>query len=124
MLQTFTVKKADTTTDVVYALQGNSQTSASYIDQTSNLSNPRKITVNHTLKAAGQPGSDRHQVLVQSVVTDAASGQSKVISANLTLTVPRSADVSDTHVLDALAALKGYLNLSETESKLIDGMIP
>lgn len=123
MLTTFTVKKNDGTTDVVYSLQGNSTTDASYIDATSSLSAPRKVTVSHQLKAIGQQGSDRHQVLVQSVVLD-ANGVAQVISANLVLTVPRSAVATDTLVLDALAACVNYLALNGVKTALIDGIIP
>lgn len=123
MLTTFTVKKDDLTTNVVYSLMGNSSSDAQYIDASGNLSAPRKLTVSHQLKSVGSKGSDRHQVLVQHVYLDTL-GVSQVISANFTLSVPRSAFVTDTVVLDAIAALVNYLGLAGVKASLIDGIIP
>lgn len=123
MLSTFTVKKNDGTTDVVYTLQGNSTTEASYIDTTSSLSAPRKAIVSHQLKPTGSQGSDRHQVLFQSVVLD-ANNVPHTISVNMMLTVPRATVATDTLVLDAIAATVNYLGLSGIRAALIDGIIP
>lgn len=123
MLNTFTVKKDDGTTNVTYSLQGNSQTDASYIDATSSLSAPRKAVISHQLKPIGSAGSDRHQVLFQSVVLD-ANNVAHVISANIVLTVPRAAVATDTLAKDVLAAAVNYLALAGVKDALIDGIIP
>lgn len=123
MLNTFTIKKADGTTDVVYSLQSAASDSASYIDTTSSLSAPRTVKVSHTIKPIGSSGSDRHTVLAQSVVLD-ANNTSHIMSASLTWTVPRAAVATDTLSKDVLAAMVNYLNLSGVRDALIDGIIP
>lgn len=123
MLTTFTIKKSDGTTDVVYQLQGSNGNEASYIDPTSSLSAPRQVKVSHNVKPIGSTGSDRHTIIAQGVVVDAASA-SHVISASLTWTIPRSAAATDTLSKDVLAALTNYLNLSGVKDALIDGILP
>lgn len=123
MLATFTVKKADGTTDVTYSLQGNSSDGASYIDATSSLSAPRMVKVSHSLKPIGSTGSDRHTVLAQAVVLD-ANNLPQTMSASLTWTIPRSSVVTDTLSKDVLAALVNYLAISGVKDALIDGIIP
>jgi hypothetical protein len=123
MLTTFTVKKADGTTDVAYQLQSAAADSASYIDATSSLSAPRVVRVSHAIKPIGSAGSDRHTVLAQSVVLD-ANNVAQIMSASLTWTVPRSASATDALSKDVLAALVNYLNLSGVRDALIDGIIP
>lgn len=123
MLTSFTVKKADGTTDVAYQLQSAAADSASYIDTTSSLSAPRVFKVSHSIKPVGSAGSDRHTVLAQSVVLD-ANNVAQIMSASLTWTVPRSACATDALSKDVLAALVNYLNLSGVKDALIDGIIP
>lgn len=123
MLNTFTVKKADGTTDVVYSLQGTASDSASYIDASSSLAAPRQVKISHSIKPVGSTGSDRHTVLAQSVIQD-TNNVSHVISASLTWTIPRAAQVTDTLSKDCLAALVNYLALGGVKDSLIDGIIP
>lgn len=123
MLTTFTVKKADGTTDVAYQLQSAAADSASYIDTTSTLAAPRVIKISHSIKPIGSAGSDRHTVLAQSVVLD-ANNVAQIMSASLTWTVPRSASATDALSKDVLAALVNYLNLSGVRDALVDGIIP
>lgn len=123
MLSTFTVKKADGTTDVTYSLQSAASDSASYIDASSSLSAPRLVKVSHSLKPIGSTGSDRHTVLAQAVVLD-SSNTPQVMSASLTWTVPRSASATDTLAKDVLAALVNYTNIAGVRDALIDGIIP
>lgn len=122
MQNQFTVKKNDGTTDVIYTLQAPSEFKASYIDTTSSLSAPRKLTVVNTLKAIGQTGSDRHQVLCQHVYLD-ANNIAQVVSANITLSVPRNAVITDTLVLDCLMAPINYLQQAGVKTALLDGII-
>lgn len=123
MLNNFTVKKADGTTDVVYSLQGTSSSDASYIDSTSSLSAPRIVKVSHQLKPVGSTGSDRHSVIAQAVVLD-ANNVPHTMSASLTWTIPRAAVATDTLSKDVLAAVLGYLGLSGVKDAMIDGIIP
>lgn len=123
MLTTFQLKKADGTTNVAYSLQGSSQSSAQYIDPTSSLSAPRTLKVSHSLKSTGSKGSDRHTILVQSVVLD-ANNAPHTMSASLTWTIPRAAQATDVLSKDVVAALRGYLTLPGVEDALIDGIIP
>jgi hypothetical protein len=123
MLASFTIKKADGTTDVDYSLQGSSSNGASYIDTTSSLAQPRTIKVVHSIKPIGQQGSDRHTVTAQSVVLDTV-GNAHVMSASLTWTVPRSSAATETLSQDVLAAALNYLQLTDISSALIDGRIP
>lgn len=123
MLNTFTVKKADGTTDVTYSLQGTSQSEASYIDATSSLSAPRIVKVSHSLKAIGAQGSDRHTAIAQAVVLD-TNNVPHTISASLTWTIPRASVATDTLSKDVLAALVNYLALTGVKDALIDGIIP
>lgn len=123
MLSTFTVKKADGTTDVTYSLQSAASDSASYIDASSSLAAPRLVKVSHNLKPIGSTGSDRHTVLAQAVVLD-SNNAPQVMSASLTWTVPRSANATDILSKDVLAALVNYLNLAGVRDALIDGIIP
>lgn len=123
MLNSFTVKKADGTTDVTYSLQGTASDTASYIDASSSLAAPRQVRVSHSIKPVGSAGSDRHTVLAQSVVQD-ANNASHVISASLTWTVPRAAQATDSLSKDCLATLVNYLALVGVRDALIDGIIP
>lgn len=123
MLNTFTVKKADGTTDVVYSLQSASADSASYIDATSSLSAPRTVKISHSIKPIGSQGSDRHMVVAQSVVQD-ANNVAHVMSASLTWTVPRATQATETLSKDCLAALRNYLSLTGVVDAMIDGIIP
>lgn len=123
MLNTFTIKKADGTTDVTYSLQGASADSAAYIDATSTLSAPRILKISHQIKPTGSTGSDRHTVLAQAVVQDTMN-VSHVMSASLTWTVPRASQATETLNKDCLAALLGYLGLTGVKDALIDGILP
>lgn len=123
MLQTFTIKKADGTTDVVYNLQSAASDAASYIDATSTLSAPRTMKISHQIKPIGSSGSDRHTILAQSVVLD-ANNVPHIMSASLTWTVPRAAVATDTLAKDVLAAAVNYLNLVGVRDALIDGILP
>lgn len=123
MLNTFTIKKADGTTDVVYSLQGTSQDAASYIDASSSLASPRTVKVSHNVKPIGSSGSDRHTVIAQSVALD-TNNVAHVMSASLTWTIPRASVATDTLSKDVLAALVNYLALSGVKDALIDGIIP
>lgn len=123
MLQNFTVKKNDGTTDVVYYLQSNQGASATYMDTTSGLVNPRIVKITNVNKPAGQIGSDRHTVLAQSVVLD-SSNLPHTVSASLTWTIPRTSAVSETVMKDCLAACLNYLALSGVKDALIDGILP
>lgn len=123
MLQTFTIKKADGTTDVTYSLQSAASDSASYIDATSNLSAPRTVRVTHQLKPVGSTGSDRHSVLAQGVVLD-ANNIPHIMSCSITWTIPRAAVATDTLSKDVLAAAVNYLGLTGVRDALIDGILP
>lgn len=123
MLSTFTVKKADGTTDVVYNLQSAASSEASYIDATASLAAPRLVKISHSLKPIGSVGSDRHTVLAQSVVSD-SSGNPFVMSASVTWTIPRNALATDTLAKDCLVAALNYLNLVGVKDALIDGILP
>lgn len=122
MLQSFTVKKSDGTTDVVMSLQTTLANEASYVDKSLNLSAPRIMRVSHNLKAVGGKGSDRHNVLSQLIVVD-ANGIPFTISAGLTWTIPRSAAVTDTLAKDVLAGLLNYLALPGVKDDMLDGVI-
>lgn len=123
MLQTFTIKKADGTTDVVYNLQSAASDAASYIDATSTLSAPRTMKISHQIKPIGSSGSDRHTILAQSVVLD-INNVPHIMSASLTWTIPRAAVATDTLAKDVLAAAANYLNLAGVRDALIDGILP
>lgn len=123
MLQTFTIKKADGTTDVVYNLQSAASDAASYIDATSTLSAPRTMKISHQIKPIGSSGSDRHTILAQSVVLD-VNNVPHIMSASLTWTIPRAAVATDTLAKDVLAAAANYLNLAGVRDALIDGILP
>lgn len=123
MLNTFTVKKADGTTDVVYSLQSSSADAVSYIDASSSLAAPRLVKITHQTKPIGTQGSDRHTVLAQSVVLD-ANQLPHIMSASLTWTIPRASVATDTLSKDVLVALTNYLNLSGVKDALIDGIFP
>lgn len=123
MLNTFTVKKNDGTTDVVYSLQGTASDSAQYIDASSSLASPRTVKVSHSIKPVGSAGSDRHTVTAQSVVLD-TNNVAHIMSASLTWTIPRASTATDTLSKDCLVALTNYLNLSGVKDALVDGIIP
>lgn len=123
MLSTFTIKKADGTTDVVYNLQSAASSEASYIDASASLTAPRLVKISHSLKPLGSSGSDRHTVLAQSVVMD-ANNSPQIMSASLTWTVPRNTVVTDTLAKDVLMAAVNYLSLSGVKDALLDGILP
>lgn len=121
MQQTFTVKKSDGTTNVVYSLRSANGNSAEYVDATSSPSAPRLAKISHALKPIGSRGSDRHSILFQTVVLD-AEGLPHIVSTSVTITVPRAAVVTDTIVKDVIAATTGYLALAGVVDATIDGI--
>lgn len=124
MLSTFTIKKADGTSDAVYNLQSAATNEASYIDVSASLTAPRLLKISHSLKPIGSTGSDRHSILAQSVVSDPKTGAPNVISASLTWTVPRNAAATDTLAKDCLVAALNYLSINGVQDSLIDGILP
>lgn len=121
MQQTFTVKKSDGTTNVVYTLRSASGNAAEYVDATSSPSAPRLAKVSHSLKPIGSRGSDRHTILLQNVILD-SDNVPHIVSASVTITVPRAAVVTDVIVKDVIAATTGYLALPGVVDATIDGI--
>lgn len=122
MLQSFTVKKSDGTTDVTLSLQGTGPNEATYMDKTTSLQAPRTMRVSHNLKAPGQKGSDRHYINVQHVVLDPL-GLPGVVGVNVAITVPRNSNVNDVIIKDAIAVAVNYLGLAGVKEDLIDGIV-
>lgn len=123
MLQTLTVKALDNTTNVVYQLSNAGTNKAIYQDETSDLREPRLITISQSLKGIGAKGSDRHSVNTQHVEMDSESN-ANVIGVSTTITVPRSDAVSTAAVKEAVAQHLHALGLSGLTDALIAGRMP
>jgi hypothetical protein len=116
-----------------YTLQGVVGNKSSYINSTSSLRLPDALVVNHDIKGAGARGSDRHQVLKQFAV-ESDAGAVDINSINVTLSVPRNTGLTDTAVVNEVAATLSYFvgDLSSTQftkltavvAGLIDGVTP
>jgi hypothetical protein len=120
MQPSFIVKKSDGTTDVTYKLRSSGNTT-DYVDTSSSPAALRQAWISHSMKPIGSRGSDRHTVLFQSVVLD-ADGNPQIVSDSRTITVPRSAAVTDVIVKDVIAAQNGYWALSGMVDATLDGI--
>lgn len=120
MQPSFIVKKSDGTTNVTYSLRSSGAVTE-YIDTTSSPAAPRLARISHSMKPIGSRGSDRHTTLFQSVVLDDA-GMPQIVSDTRTITVPRSAAVTDVIVKDCIAASTGYWALAGMVEATLDGI--
>lgn len=120
MQPSFIVKKSDGTTDVTYKLRSSGAVTE-YVDATSSPAAPRLARISHSMKPVGSRGSDRHTTLFQSVVLD-ADGIPQIVSDTRTVTVPRSAAVTDAIVKDVIAAQNGYWALAGMIDATLDGI--
>lgn len=119
-------------TAVTYTLQGVVGSKSSYINSASSLRSPDALVINHDVKAPGAKGSDRHQVLKQFAVESVAGVD--INSVNISLSVPRNTSLTDTHVVNEVAAALSYFvgDLSSTQfqkltsivANLVDGVTP
>lgn len=119
-------------TATIYTLQGVVGAKSSYINSSSSLRAPDALIVNHDVKAPGAKGSDRHQVLKQFAV-ESDTGVD-INSVNVSLSVPRNTSLTDTHVVNEVAAAISYFvgdlspaqfsNLTAVVASLIDGVTP
>lgn len=107
---------------VTFTLQSVSGTKAEYINTASSLQNPEAAVISHDLKPAGSLGTDRHSLSFKKVVTD-ANGVPAVVSASLTLSVPRSSVVTEVMTQDVAAFVSNYLTEVRVAA-LIDGITP
>lgn len=104
-----------------------------YIDTTSTLTEPHLLVIDHSVKAAGAPGNDRHAVKVSSTKLD-SKGQTRTVSATIAWSVARGDAFSDTDSMQVLSeAVAYFLNTgaqatasynSTRAASLIDGVTP
>jgi len=109
--------------DVIFNLQSVVGTKATYIDASSNTTSPRLLIVNVDSKKPGAKGSDRAQVLYQSIKIDTVTGASVVLSDQSGRTRPRTTLFSAKEQLDAAAFVKNYRLLSGVEDAFDEGRV-
>jgi hypothetical protein len=89
---------------VTYNLQNYPQNGAQRIDVSRASNEPRTLLIQHTASGKGSAVVDRH--LISAKVTELDAGGSPfTATVNLTMAVPRSTAISQTDVLDCLAAI-------------------
>lgn len=120
MLNDITVKASDGTTDIVLDLASTMANRVKYMDQATDLQEPRFLELGHALKPIGSKGSDRHHLLVQHSLLD-SEGNPQVVSVKMTITVPRSAAVTSAIVKDSVAIATNTLALSGVLDDFING---
>jgi hypothetical protein len=121
MLSTLTLADS-AAVDHTFNLRGSTQNGASYVDAASSLSEPVALVVNHKLVAAGSKGSDRHTAKMQLQTSDSL-GNPLVVTAELSLAVPRDAAVTATEALDIAIMLRNYVSQANI-TNLIAGITP
>lgn len=120
---TFSVNNGAVTTGTkTFTLQGQTVTEASYIDTTSNLSEPRMAVVSFDLKPIGARGNNRVNVSFKRVKLD-ASGVAHVLSGTFQLSIPKTTVFSDTDVVDVALNCATYITEARVTS-MIDGIVP
>lgn len=123
MLDQFTVKDADGTTDIVFNLQSVGGDFAIYRSEDSTLQAPLTLKVALNLKAVGSKGSDRRTVLVQEAFQD-DNGATFIDSVSMTQTTARSVAATEARQKRVMAVARNYLSLAGTTDALLDGMYP
>lgn len=88
-----------------------------WIRTDTNLTEPVKMAIKHTVSGSGANAVDRHLIQVTLVKVDAA-GIPRTVVVNLTIQRPRSASVSDTNVKDAVAHVANLI----TDNQLSAGI--
>lgn len=95
-------------TDVVFRLVSQGQDGSRRIDVASTLALPNMLVIKHSTTGKTPNVVDRH--LVQFNKTVATALGSAVITANMTLTVPRDSAVTTTLVHDVVSNLLDFLS--------------
>lgn len=122
MVDTFTVKRNDGTTDVAFAIVPTSDGSVVYRSTDSTPSAPTTVKFVFADKPVGTKGSDRRHVNVQIVSTDSL-GNPDVTSASLQWTLPRSAAGLASKYDDAMAVLINVLALPGMRAAIKQGRV-
>lgn len=104
-----------------------------YIDTLSTLTEPHLLIVDHSVKAAGATGNDRHSVKVSRTKLD-SNGKTQTTSVTLSWSVARGNAFSDTDAMQILSEGVAYLLASSAQATasynntrmaaLIDGVTP
>jgi len=95
-------------TDVVYLKRTNDATSSSYIDQSTNLTQPNLLSFKHSTTGKGSDAVDRHLIQIQKTVLN-TSGVPRTLTANLTIAVPRDSVITTAMVQNALANIVDFV---------------
>lgn len=117
------VTKSNGTSDVTYTPQSHVGNQFVYADQASGLTSPATLRIQHFLRPLGAKGTDRHQVVFQKALVNAAD-QYLVGSASLMISVPRDDEFTLTMVKDLIAQLTSYVNLTANLTSLVNGATP
>jgi hypothetical protein len=107
--------------DNTFILQDQSKGLTKYIDPDTSLVTPLGLSIEHTVKPAGQPGTDRHIVKAYQTFID-ANGVAATAVVSIQLSVPRHGSVSDTVIKDLWAYAAGYVNITDNVKRLVDGI--
>jgi hypothetical protein len=109
--------------DNTFLLQDQSKGLVEYVDPDSSLAFPLGFNVQHTLKPAGQLGTDRHLIKFFKTVSSADYGTATAV-VSIQISTPRHDLVSDTVMLDLFTYATNYLKLSGAFGKILDGITP
>jgi hypothetical protein len=89
---------------IAYNLQAYLTDGARRIDASTTLDAPRTLTIQHSQSGKGADVVDRHRVLAEVTKANGA-GIKKKGSVNLAFTIPQDTAISNTDILDLLAAI-------------------
>jgi hypothetical protein len=106
-----------------FLLRDQSNGLSTYVDPDTSLAFPLGFSVQHTVKPAGQLGTDRHLIKVFQTKTSADYGTVTAV-VSVQISVPRHDLVNDTVMADLWAYAKNYLDSAGSYAKLIDGITP
>lgn len=108
LAETITLDNADGV-DVVFKRTRNTADGATYIDQSTTLVNPYALSVKHSVAGKGSEMVDRHLFQLQRTVIN-SSGQTRNITVNLTMAVPRDTAVTTTMIHDMVNNLIDFMS--------------
>lgn len=109
--------------DNTFLLRDQVNGTSTYVDPDTSLAFPLGFTVEHTVKPAGQLGTDRHLVKFYKTISSADYGTATAV-VSVQLSVPRHDLVTDALIADLWTYVKNYTSSSGVLAKIIDGITP
>lgn len=107
--------------DTVFNKLSSSNTESVFLDASTTLSAPRRLSIKHQMAKDGVVGRDRHLVQVATTKLDAANNPKQVI-INISVQADRAV-ITRSDVDDALALAKNALGTTGLVTQLLNGEV-